>query len=143
MCMCVSWLNDGEEAFIKSRAHVRDRKGYSINLRVQAYSCHLVRGRRGEGGRDTDLKAFSPNNGCPVFWKKARSSQFIPPHPFLSLFSHCSQRLFSSLCLLPFLRLPRAWHTSTNTTSTFHTAPFNWSYPSDSNTCGIKRFLCQ
>lgn len=42
-------LNDGEEAFLKSRAHVSDRKGDSINLRVQAYSCHPVWGGRGEG----------------------------------------------------------------------------------------------
>lgn len=54
MCMCVSSLNDGEEAFIKSRVHVRDRKGYSINLRVQAYSCHLVLGGRDEGMRGAE-----------------------------------------------------------------------------------------
>lgn len=84
----------GRRPFIKSRAHVRDRKGYSINLRVQAYSCHPVRSGRGEGGWDTDLKAFRLNNGCPVFWKRARSSQFNPSHPFLSFGSHCSN-LFS------------------------------------------------
>lgn len=49
MYVWVSSLNDGEEVFIKSRAHVRDRKGDSINLRVQAYSCHPVQGERGEG----------------------------------------------------------------------------------------------
>ena len=52
LCVYVwmSSLSDGEEAFIKSRAHVRDRKRDSINLRVQAYSCHPLRGGRGEGG---------------------------------------------------------------------------------------------
>lgn len=53
------WLNDGEEAFIKSRASVRDRKGDSINLRVQAHSCHPVWSKTGEGSRDMDIKAFS------------------------------------------------------------------------------------
>lgn len=50
MFVGMSWLNDGEEAFIKSRAHVRDREGGSINLEVQAYSCHSVWGGRGGGG---------------------------------------------------------------------------------------------
>ena len=46
----MSSLNDGEEAFIKARPHVRDRKGDSINLRVQAYSCHPVQVGRGDEG---------------------------------------------------------------------------------------------
>lgn len=50
MYVWMSGLSDGEEAFIKSRAHVRDREGDSINLRVQAYSCHPVRDGRGEWG---------------------------------------------------------------------------------------------
>lgn len=44
VCVCMSSLNDGEEALMESRAHVRDRRGDSINLRVQAYSCHPVQG---------------------------------------------------------------------------------------------------
>lgn len=71
-------------------------KGDNINLRVQAYSCHPVWGGKGEGGRDTDLKAFRLNNGGPVFWKEARSSQFSPPphvhffhlSPTAAVFSH-------------------------------------------------------
>lgn len=51
----MSRLNDGEEAW----AHVLDREGDNINLRVQAYSCHSVWGGKGEGGRDMDLKALS------------------------------------------------------------------------------------
>lgn len=43
----VSSLNDWEEAFIKSWAHVRDRKRGNINLRVQAYSCQSVWGGKG------------------------------------------------------------------------------------------------
>lgn len=86
-----------------------------INLRVQAYSCHPVWGGRGEGGWDTDLKAFSLNNGCPVFWEKARSSQFNPRRPFIFPVSHCS-KLFSTFdslpCLLFFLHSPVALHTA-------------------------------
>lgn len=51
----MSRLNDGEEAW----AHVWDREGDDINLRVQAYSCHSVWGGKGEGGRDMELKALS------------------------------------------------------------------------------------
>lgn len=32
MCVWIPGVNDGEEALIKSRAHVRDREGDSINL---------------------------------------------------------------------------------------------------------------
>lgn len=112
MYVWMSSLNDGEEAFIKSRVHVRDREGDSINLRVQAYSCHPVRGGRGEGGRDTDSKAFSLNNGCPVFWKKAKSSQFSPQRPFLSLvpsrerfLTECPLRLFPLSAFFPYSQL--------------------------------------
>lgn len=49
MYVFVPRLNDGEEAFIKARAHVGDRRGDNINLRVQAYSCHPVQVGRGEG----------------------------------------------------------------------------------------------
>lgn len=46
MYLGMSRLSDGEEAW----AHVRDREGDNINLRVQGYSCHSVWGGKGEGG---------------------------------------------------------------------------------------------
>lgn len=49
----------GRRPFIKSRAHVREREGDSINLRVQAYSCQPVWGGRAEADRCTGLKTFS------------------------------------------------------------------------------------
>lgn len=126
----VSGLNDGEEAFIKSRAHVRDRKRGSINLRVQAYSCQPVLGGRGEESRDTDLKAFSLNNSSAVLREKTRSSQFNAPHPF-SLTPFSLNYPFISMCplltLFSFFRhSPLASYISTSTISTFHAAPSSW-----------------
>lgn len=77
-----SHLNDGEEAFIKALTHVGDRKGDSINLRVQAYSCHPTQVGRGEEDWDIDLKATTLNNEHPVCFRGKI-------HPRISSLNYC------------------------------------------------------